>query len=88
MKAKDSFTLKEIGGITMIVPTGNDETTFSAMITVNSVGAFIWKILEQGADEEEIVKALTEHFEVDEQRAATDTAVFLEKLDNAGLIDK
>ncbi|NPB04077.1 MAG: HPr-rel-A system PqqD family peptide chaperone [Thermotogae bacterium] len=53
--------------------TGNSYTT-------NSTGIFILKLLKDGKSEEEILKAITEEYGVDEEEARRDLYDFLEQL--------
>jgi PqqD family protein of HPr-rel-A system len=54
---------------------------------VNQTGLFILKKLREGLSEEEIIKQLTEEYEVDEDTARRDLYDFLEQLRIYGLID-
>lgn len=55
---------------------------------VNQTGLFILKKLREGLSEEEIIKSLTEEFEVDENTARRDFYDFLEQLRILGILDK
>jgi PqqD family protein of HPr-rel-A system len=55
--------------------------------TVNKTGLFIIKLLKEGKNEEDIVKALTEEFEIDEDEAKRDLVDFLEQLRLYGLVE-
>ncbi len=55
--------------------------------TVNQTGLFIIKLLKEGKNEEEIVKALTEEFEIGEDEAKRDLVDFLEQLRLYGLVE-
>lgn len=55
--------------------------------TVNKTGLFIIKLLKEGKNEEEIVKALTEEFEIGEDEAKRDLVDFLEQLRLYGLVE-
>ncbi|NPA13893.1 MAG: HPr-rel-A system PqqD family peptide chaperone [Aquificae bacterium] len=54
---------------------------------VNQTGLFILKLLKEGKSEEEIIKALTEEFEVDEDTARRDFYDFLEHLRIFGILE-
>ena len=45
MKIQPGFTLKEVADSFVIVPTGSNIVDFSAMITINETGAFLWECL-------------------------------------------
>ena len=55
--------------------------------TVNKTGLFIIKLLKEGKSEEEIVKALSEKFDVSEEDARRDLVDFIEQLRLYGLLE-
>ncbi len=55
--------------------------------TVNQTGLFIIKLLKEKKNEEEIVKEITEEFEVEEDIARRDLVDFLEQLRVYGLME-
>ncbi len=62
-----------------------DPETGNSFVT-NQTGLFILKKLREGLSEEEIVKALLEEFEVDEETARRDLYDFLEQLRILGIL--
>lgn len=80
MKIEKEFILREIAGDYVIVPTGQTALEFNGLITVNEIGAFIWKKLDQDITEDELVQAILEEYEVDEETARNDVEEFLDKL--------
>ena len=46
MKIQKEFVLREIAGDYVIIPTGKTALTFNGLITVNEVGAELWKMLQ------------------------------------------
>ena len=55
--------------------------------TVNKTGLFIVKLLKEGKSEEEIVKALSEKFDVSEEDARRDLVDFMEQLRLYGFLE-
>jgi len=53
---------------------------------MNAVGTVIWEALQNGSSEEEIVKILTDRFDVTKDIAAEDVRIFLETLKQRGLL--
>ena len=53
---------------------------------LDALGSEIWKMLEQGAKEEEIVVCLLESYEVEEGQLRADIGKFLNLLNEQGLI--
>ena len=87
MKIKDGFLLKEVAGNNIIVPIGDNLVDFSAMITINETGAFLWKLLQNGAEIDELVTAMTGEFEVDENTAKEDINDFVNVLKEKGILE-
>ena len=82
MKIKRGFLLRTIGGSNVVVPVGSRSVDFNGMMTLNETGAFLWKQLENGAEEEELVQALINACEppVDPQEVRESVAAFLAEL--------
>ena len=86
MKIKDGFILREVAGSYIVVAVGSAVKTFNGVINLNQTGAFLWELLQKGAEKEDLVKALLEEYEVDEQTASKDVDLFIERLEQANLI--
>ena len=86
MKLKDGFVLRKIADQYMAVPVGARAKELHGMIGLNETGAFIWERLSKGQTQEEIVKALCEEYEVEENAAATSVQRFFEKLSAEGMM--
>lgn len=86
MKIKDGFILRNVAGNYIVVAVGETVKHFNGVINLNETGAFLWKQLESDVDEQGMIKALLEEYEVDEAVAANDVRKFVEKLTEAGLI--
>lgn len=86
MKIKDGFILREIAGSYLVVAVGAAVKQFNGMINLNETGAFLWRILEKGATEEEAVAELLKEYDVDEETAKADVKAFVSKLTEAGLL--
>lgn len=87
MKVKDNFILKKIAGSYMVVPVRTRAVDFSGIIKLSESGAFLWGILEKGADREELIAKVLEEYDVDEARAAADIDKFITKLKEADLLE-
>ena len=86
MKIKDDFVLKKIAGSYVVVPVRTRAVDFSGIIKLTETGAFLWKLLEKGADREEMISSLLSEYEVDEATAAADVDRFVDKLREADLL--
>lgn len=87
MKIKEGFILRNVAGSNIVVPFGDRCLDFNGMITLNDTGAFIWKQLENDADEAAIVKAILAEYDVAEEKAVQCVKDFLEKLREADCIE-
>ena len=85
MKLKDGFVLREIAGQTVVVPTAGD-MDLNVMITLNDTGAFLWARLEKETNEEALVSALLNEYDVDEATARRSVNAFVGKLKENGFI--
>lgn len=86
MKIKDGFVLREVAGSFIVVAVGEAVKHFNGMINLNETGAFLWKILEKGANKEELVEKLLAEYDVDEKTAKDDVDNFINKLSEAKLV--
>ena len=86
MKAEKEFVLREIAGDYVIIPTGKTVLKFNGLITVNEVGASLWKMLQEEATMDELVQGILEEYDVDEATAREDIQEFLDTLDKGGVL--
>ena len=87
MKVKEGFVLRSIAGSNIVVPIGAASLDFNGMITLNDSAAFLWKVLEKGAEVDDLVNALLKEYEVDEETARTCCVNFMKKLEEAGCVE-
>ena len=87
MKIKNNFVLKKIAGSYVVVPVRTRAVDFSGIIKLTESGAFLWKLLEKGADREELIAKMLDEYAVDEATAAVDIDRFITKLREADLIE-
>lgn len=80
MKIKEGFILRTVAGQNLIVPVGNNTMNFNAAITLNESAAFLWKQLCEETNEEALVSALTQEYDIDDSTAKADITVFLNVL--------
>ena len=88
MKIREGFILRDVAGKTFVVATGELSNSFKGMITLNETGKYIWKLLENGAEKEEIVEAIMKDYDVqDRALVENDVNVFIEKLAGDNIIE-
>ena len=87
MRIKSNFILKKIAGSYVVVPVRTRAVDFSGIIKLSESGAFLWKLLENGAERDELIAAMLDEYEVDEAVAAQDVDRFVDKLREADLLE-
>lgn len=80
MNVKREFVLREIAGDLLLVPTGKTALDLNGMLTLNEVGAEIWRMLPEVKDEDEIVERLLQDYEATAEEIRPDVSAFLGKL--------
>lgn len=88
MKIANGFILKKIADSYVVVPTGDNVVDFTAMITINETGAFIWDLLKDEADIDYVVAKMCEAYDIDSQTALDDANEFLQILENNKVLEK
>ena len=88
MKIREGFILREVAGTFVIISAGDDNLDFKGVITVNEVGALIWRGVEAGLGKEEIVEKILSEYDVTKDVASADCDEFLEQLISKNIIEK
>lgn len=88
MKIKEGFMLRQFGEEYIVVAVGDDAENFNKLITLNSVGKFIYDRLMTDCTEADVAEALIQNYEVDEETARRDAGIFIGNLAKAGLLDE
>lgn len=86
MKIKLEFVLREIAGEMLLVPAGKTALDLNGMLTLNALGAEIWRMLPEAEGEEEIVARILEGYDAEPEQVRTDVAAFLGELKNLGIL--
>ena len=88
MKIKKGFVMEKVGGSYLAVATGAMANEFKALVRLNGTGAFLWQQLSEGDKcEEDLLRAILEEYEVEEDRARADIEAFKKTLLGAGILD-
>lgn len=85
MKIKEGFILKTVAGENIVVPIGNN-VSFNSIISLNETGTFLWRQLLEEKTTEQLLEALLNEYNVDEETAAQDIDRFTKRLSEVNLI--
>lgn len=86
MKIKDGFVKKDVAGMHIVV-SADSSSDFDGIITLNDTGAFMFDLLIAGISKKELTDRLIDEYDVGYEIAEADTAAFIKKLDDAGLLE-
>lgn len=89
MKIKTGFKLRTIVGEHIITGEGVERVNFNKIITLNETAVYLWEnLVGKEFTEDDVVKLLTDEYEVTEEVARKDVKNLLSKWEEAGLLDK
>ena len=87
MKIKEDFILRKVADSYVVVPVNNMSLDFNGVINLNETGAFLFRLLQIGADREELLSKLLDEYEVTPQKAEKDIDLFIEKVKDADILE-
>lgn len=87
MKIRDGFVLRNIVDEYIVMPTGDNIVKFSGSVVLNEVSAFIFKQLENPVTQEDLLTAMLDEFDVDEETARQDLDELLREFRELKLIE-
>ena len=70
-----------------MIAVGEASEKFHGMINLNDTGKCIWQGIQEGMSEQEIVKKITDQYEVDPERAENDVKQMIQKMYEVGVIE-
>lgn len=87
MKHKKDFLMQKVADMFVVVPVGAAAVSFNALLSFNESGALLWDKLENDVTVSELTQTILKEYEIDEQTACKDVAIFLERLEKVGLLE-
>jgi hypothetical protein len=87
MKLKKGFITHTIQNTQVMVATGAASGTFNGLACSNETAAFIINCLKQETTEADIVKKITDTYEVDQDKALNDVRKTIDQLQKIGAIE-
>ena len=88
MKLSGTFVVRQVVDDILAIPVGNTALHISGMISLNEVSRVIWSCLEQGAQLQDLVAAVTGTFDVSPEEATRDIEAFLSRLRELNLLEE
>lgn len=87
MKVKKDFILRKVADSYVVVPVGKMTLNFNGIINLNETGAFLFGLLQNGAEREELLEKMLEEYDVAPDKAAADIDAFLQKVKDADVLE-
>lgn len=88
MKIKKDFVKTEaIGDTFVVVPVGENSEKMHCVITLNETASLIYDCIEEGFEENDIVKKLLGEYNVSSEQALIDVKDTVKKLTEAGVVE-
>lgn len=88
MKIMEGFILRKVGKDQVVVAIGKASVLLNGLIRLNDSGVVLWKLLNDGAEESQLVQALQKEYGISQQVAEQDVAAFLQTLRSVGCIEE
>lgn len=86
MEIKKELVKRNIAGDIILVPIGSASLEIKGLITLNEAAEIIWDALPSAESVADLVKAITDFYEIDDATAEHDVNEFLEKLRELNVI--
>ena len=79
---------RKTGNEYVLVPIANNIADMNSVYTLNETGAFIWDHIDGKRNIEEIIVALTEEYDINNQSASEDVILLIKNMSNYLIINK
>ena len=83
-----SIVTRKTGNEYVLVPVTNNIADMNSVYTLNETGAFIWDHIDGKRNIEEIIRALTEEYDINHQSASEDVISLINNMSNYLIINK
>ncbi len=87
MKIKSGYEIKSVEGVNIVVPTEGN-MSFSGVITLNETALFVWNLLKENLEKEEIVNRFVSEYDAPRDVIESDVDELLKSFIENGLIEE
>ncbi len=77
---------RKLGEESVIVPVRGDIADLASVFVLNETASVLWSKLSASVNEESLVQALLDQYELTAEQASADVSAFLVTLSNVGLV--
>jgi methyltransferase-like protein len=82
-----NIVTRKTGNEYVLVPVSNNIADMNSVYTLNETGAFIWELIDGRKNIEEIIKSLTEEYDIGYESASEDVLSFINNMYNYLIIN-
>ena len=86
MKIKTGYVIRQVMDTYLVIGVGSENYVPNQIMSLNEAGAFLWKMLEIGAEKSELRDAMIREYGIDTTTAENDVDVFIARLTDKALI--
>lgn len=86
MIIKKQLIKRSIAGDIILVPVGKTVYDTKGLFVMNEIGGFIWDLIPDAENEDQIIQAILGEYDVSEEKASEDVHAFLAKLQTMGIL--
>ena len=86
MRISDQYMLRQVADEYLVIPVGEAALKVKGLIGLSESGSLLYRRLQSGCTEEELVSALLAEYDIDAQTAQADTRAFLEQMRRMGIL--
>ncbi len=87
MKIKEDFLLRKVADSYVVVPVNSMSLDFNGIINLNETGAFLFELLQKGAEKQDLLDRMLEEYEVAPEKAEIDIDNFIKKVKEADILE-
>lgn len=87
MKLNENLKIRDIAGESVVLMPAKDGKDMTRVLALNSSSRYLWDtLIGKDFDTEDVVKALLDRYEVEEDRAREDAAKWISQLVELGVL--
>ena len=86
MRVSNEMLLREIAGEYILIPIGQTALRVHGMIRLSESGLLLWKKLQNGTTEEEMVNSILEEYIIDRETAIKEVRAFIGQMRRIGIL--
>lgn len=88
LRIRKGYMLRKIVDEWVVVSIGRETSRPQTFMMLNETGAWLWEMMQAGAEQAAMAEALADTYGVDRQQANADTAVFVRNLLDNGIAER